>query len=80
MKYKILLATNNDNTVYYRYYQVSSAEGDWSTTDKAEAISKITELLEIYSLSEISVVIDLDITTTIDIPDLPAAVDTEVTE
>ena len=38
---------------------------------KTEAVDKITELLDTYSLSEISVVISLDITTTIDIPEIP---------
>lgn len=70
MQYKILLAVNSDNVVYYKYYQVSPSEGDWSSTDKAEAIAKITELLQTYSISEISVVVNLDITTTIDIPEL----------
>lgn len=81
MKYKILLLSKSGNTDYYKYYQVSSAEGDWSTTDKAEAVAKITELLNQYSLSELSVVISLDITTTIDIPEIPTTTtDTEVTQ
>ena len=74
MKYKILLGANNTystGTMYYHYYQTSPSEGDWSTTDKTEAITKIEELLETYGTSEISVVIELDITNTIDIPDLP---------
>lgn len=72
MKYKILIASKTNGDVnYFRYYKVSPSDGDWSTTDKQTAIDKITELLEIYSLSEISVVISLDITTTIDIPSLP---------
>ena len=71
MKYKILLLSKSNNVNYYKYYQVSPSEGDWSTTDKAEAIDKITELLDTYSLSEISVVISLDITTSIDIPEIP---------
>lgn len=73
MKYKILLLSKSNNVNYYKYYQVSPSEGDWSTTDKTEAIDKITELLDTYSLSEISVVISLDITTTIDIPEIPTA-------
>lgn len=71
MQYKILLLSKDNNVSYYKYYQVSPSDGDWSTTDKAEAISKIEELLNTYSLSEISVVINLDIDTTIDIPELP---------
>lgn len=70
MKYKILL-TDSKSANYYKYYQVSKAEGDWSTTDKATAVAKINELLENYSLSEISIVISLDITATIDIPEIP---------
>ena len=71
MKYKILLLSKSNNVNYYKYYQVSPSEGDWLTTDKTEAINKITELLDTYSLSEISVVISLDITTSIDIPEIP---------
>lgn len=77
MKYKILLGVPNTYSVgalYYHYYQTSPSEGDWSTTDKAEAITKIEELLESYGTSEMSVVIELDITNTIDIPDLPSDV------
>ena len=73
MEYKILLLSQNNNINYYKYYQVSQSEGDWATTDKAEAISKIKELLNTYSLSEISVVISLAIDTTIDIPEIPVA-------
>lgn len=75
MKYKILLKVPNtsfDDNFYYKYYQVSASEGDWSTSDKAEAISKIEELMQIYGTSEMSVVIELDITNTVEIPDLPA--------
>ena len=56
MKYKILLGVPNTysvGAVYYHYYQTSPSEGDWSTTDKAEAITKIEELLESYGTSEI---------------------------
>ena len=77
MKYKILLATDNMNTIYYKYYQESPADGDWSTTDKQVAIDTINTLLQTYPLSEISVVINLDITTNIDIPELPTASGTE---
>lgn len=72
MQYKILLLSKSNDINYYKYYQVSPSEGDWSTTDKTEAVNKITELLNTYSLSEISVVISLNIDTTIDIPDLSA--------
>lgn len=70
MQYKILLTINNDNIIYYRYYQNSPSEGDWSSTSKEEAVAKIEELLQNYSLSDISVVVNLDITTDIDIPEL----------
>lgn len=77
MKYKILLSIPNtyNGSVYYKYYQVSPAEGDWYTTDKSEAITKIEELLQTYGETEISVVIELDITNNIDIPDLPSGVE-----
>lgn len=77
MKYKILLLSKSNNTNYYKYYQVSTSEGDWSTTDKQEAVDKITELLKDYSLSELSVVISLDITTSIDIPEIPVVEENE---
>ena len=80
MEYKILLNTNNSNGMYFTFYQDSSSAGDWSSTDKEETINKISELLEEYSLSEIKLVIAVDITTTIDIPALPTSSDAEQIE
>lgn len=71
MKYKILLITKSNDINYYKYYQESASAGDWSSVDKEETLDKIKELLKDYSLSEIAVVIDLDITMTLDIPELP---------
>lgn len=82
MEYKILVKTNNGlNTAdYYKFYQVSSAEGDWKSTDKEETIEKIKELFEIYSLSEMKLVIGVDIDITMDIPELPVTSDGEEDE
>ena len=76
MKYKILIKSNAsqyDAINYYKYYQVSSAEGDWESTDKDETIAKVRELLETYSLSDMKLVINLDIDITMDIPEIPQA-------
>lgn len=72
MKYKILVKANNGATTdYFKFYQVSASEGDWESVDKEETIAKLKELLEDYSLSELKLVINLDIDITMDIPALP---------
>lgn len=75
MKYKILLGIPNvyfDSITYYKYYKVSPSDDDWFTTDKAEVIAKVEELLQTYGETEISVVMELDIINNIDIDDTPS--------
>lgn len=82
MKYKILVKISNGNTGigYFKFYQVSPAEGDWESTDQEETKAKIKELLEEYSLSEMKLVINVDTDITIDIPALPVEKDEEPEE
>lgn len=82
MKYKILIKTTSPTSVvdYFKFYQVSNSEGDWSSTDKEETIAKMTELLNDYSLSELELVINLDVDITMDIPEIPVSEDAEEEE
>lgn len=70
MQYKILLLTSNNDNNYYKYYKEDNAAGDWTANTKEEAVAKLEELLKVFSENEISLVINLDINTTIDILDI----------
>lgn len=70
MQYKILLLTSNNDNNYYKYYKEDNAAGDWTASTKEEAVAKLEELLKVFSENEISLVINLDINTTIDILDI----------
>lgn len=83
MKYKIMLLLDNssDGTQkYFKFYQDKETEEDWESEDKEATITEIQTLLEDYSLSDIRVVVDLDITSSIDIPSLPTSEENENVE
>lgn len=83
MKYKImlLLDSSTDGTQkYFKFYQDKETEEDWESKDKETTITEIQTLLEDYSLSDIKVVVDLDITSSIDIPSLPTSEENENVE
>lgn len=83
MKYKIMLLLDSgaDGTQkYFKFYQDKETEEDWESEDKEATITEIQTLLEDYSLSDIRVVVDLDITSSIDIPSLPTSEENENVE
>ena len=73
MKYKILLRYDTDKTDYYKFYQDTNTNQDWESTDKEQTESTILELLETYNLSDLKVVIGIDVGINIALPDLPDA-------
>lgn len=83
MKYKIMLLLDSsaDGTQrYFKFYQDKETEEDWESEDKEVTITEIQTLLEDYSLSDIKIVVDLDITSSIDIPSLPTSEENENVE